>query len=252
MPKKTDDKALTDLLAAMPAGRVVLLTEMAKALQRPITVSVAGDSDIVSEAFASDFTGRLLLFHAMHDAALTKKTFEYFFCGASRAAGRSAHHTENAVHAGEDITVDGVKFSLKTEGGKSISTKAVHISKFMEARWIRECRTGDDFCRLSHERILDHLKHYERIVTLRAFESGDYIKYDLVEIPRVLLEKIGTLRPFDFSVRSENGSSSAIVKGENGENLFTLSLDGSVEKVTVRNLLVNHCRIHAQWSVGMR
>lgn len=91
-------------------------TARRRALCRNVSVRIDPGSDIVTAPFERDFSGRLLLFHAMHDAALTKKTFEYFFCGASRAAGRTAVQTPNCVHAGEDAVIGGQKFSLNTEG----------------------------------------------------------------------------------------------------------------------------------------
>jgi hypothetical protein len=240
---------LDELINALPPGKIDLLAEMARALNRTVVSTVDPASDLVNEEFNEDFSGRLLLFHAMHDAALTKKTFEYFFCGASRAAGRDAKQTENDVHPGEDVVVNEVRFSLKTEGGKSISPSALQISKLMEARWIRECRTGDDFCRLTRERVFKHLQHYERIITLRSFQTEKHVSYQLVEIPRALLERVDTLRPSDFSARTASGSSGATVVDPQGRPLWVLSLDGSVEKVTVRNLDIKKCRVHSCWRV---
>ena len=237
------------LMGGLPEEKINLLVEMGRALCRRVSVRIDPGSDIVTASFERDFSGRLLLFHAMHDAALTKKTFEYFFCGASRAAGRTAVQTQNSVHAGEDAVIDGQKFSLKTEGGKTIRRTFAHISKLMEARWIRECASESDFCECAHRRIVAHLMHYERILSLRSFQTGRTWEYELVEIPRKVLLRISTLNPGDFSARITNGSSRATVRGEQGEPLFVLSMDGSVEKVTVRNLDVRSCVVHARWQV---
>lgn len=240
---------LARLISQLPPERVNLLIEMGNALARSVVAEVSSDTDIVVSAFERDFSGRLLLFHAMHDAALTKKTFEYFFCGSSRAAGRAAIQTENSVYPGEDVVVDGQKFSLKTEGGKSISHAVIHISKLMEARWIRDCHSADDFCTLSKERIGVHLDHYERIISLRSFMSDSKVRYELVEIPKQVLLGVSKLRPSDFSPRTINGSSSAPVIGCDGSLSFVLSLDGSVEKITIRNLSLRLCKVHAKWEV---
>ncbi|WP_145985904.1 hypothetical protein [Aquitalea magnusonii] len=242
---------LANLISQLSPERVSLLIEMGHALTRSVVSQVASDSDIVVDAFERDFSGRLLLFHAMHDAALTKKTFEYFFCGSSRAAGRHASQTENSVYPGEDVVVDGHKFSLKTEGGLSISSTAIHISKLMEARWIRECHSAEDFCTFSKERIGIHLSHYERIISLRSFHRRSTVLYELVEIPKDVLLEIFHLNPSDFSARTANGSSSAEVRGSDGRRLFVLSLDGSVEKITVRSLQLRHCKVHATWEVTL-
>jgi len=188
----------------------------------------------------------------MHDAALTKKTFEYFFCGASRASGRAAYQTQNSVHPGEDVIVDGQRFSLKTEGGKSINRQVVHISKLMEARSLRSCHSAEDYWQFAQRRIIDHLQHYERIISLRSFQGvANVVEYELVEIPRDLLLRISALTPDNFSARTANGSSSATVRSDEHHPLFTLSLDGSVEKVTIRGLDIRNCTVHARWGVKL-
>lgn len=242
---------LEELVPGLPDGRLGLLTEMATALGREVVSEVATGSDLATPAFDADFSGRLLLFHAMHDAPLTKKTFEYTFVGALRADGREAHATANAVHAGEDVVADGVKFSLKTEGGKSIRRDAVHISKLMEARWIRECRTGRDFAAGVREHVVGHLQHYERIVTLRSFRGAGRVTYELVEIPRDVLLRVGDLRARDFSPRTRSGGSGVTVTDEHGDRLFTLTIDGGSEKITVGRLTLDACEVHAAWTVEL-
>jgi hypothetical protein len=137
------------------------------------------------------------------------------------------------------------------KGGKSIRRDIIHISKFMEARWIRDCSNGDDFCRFTRSRVGDHLAHYERIVSFRSFLSRTHVDYELIEIPKQVLAGIDGLRPGDFSKRTRNGSSSASVRGQRGQPMFVLSLDGSVEKVTIRRLSTQFCRTHAKWRVAL-
>ncbi|MCZ8016226.1 MAG: hypothetical protein O9274_11050 [Limnobacter sp.] len=242
---------LTSIAAQLSPERILLLTEMANALTRNVVSKVSPTSNIVSRSFNDDFAGRLVLFHAMHDAALTKKTFEYFFCGSSRAAGRSAFQTSNSVHPGEDVNVNGQKFSLKTESGKKINPSYIHISKLMEARWIRDCVSKTDCCFNAITKVGNHLSHYERILTLRSFVSDTKITYQLVEIPMEVLKSIARLIDLDFSERTGNGSSSATVRGDDGSPMFTLSLDGSVEKITVRTLSIRLCTIHAVWDINL-
>ncbi len=244
-------EALARAADALAPERVELLLDMAAALKRPVLSWRSSDSDLICPIAEGSFAGSLLLFHAMHHVALTKKSFEFILGAALRAAGRAVHQTECVVHQGEDLTVDGVRLSLKTESGKGIRTSTVHISKLMEARWIRECRSRSDFCRLSQERVVGHLRQYDRILSLRSFVSHEKVRYELVEVPVRLLLGIGTLCPQDFSTRTASGSSSAIVTDEQGEQLFALSLDGSVEKVTVRNLALAKCRVHARWQLAV-
>ena len=233
----------------LPKERQKLLLEFAEALHRNIKIESDPKSDICSRGFAENFGARLLVYHAFHEQKMTKKTFEYAMKRAAIATGKKAKITASQTNPGEDIIIDGERFSLKTEGAKSMSKSKITISKLMEARWIRECEGKADFCKQSKSKILSHLNSYSRILSLRAFDPQDgNFTYELVEIPLSLLNKIGTLSPSDFSDRSKSGGSRATIS-EDGQNLFTLTLDGSVEKITVSNLLVSECRIHGRWEV---
>ncbi len=230
--------------------RLSVLIEMANALKNThIEQSVNPESDIMSEAFSENFTARLLIYHALHATKMSKKTFEYAFQGALEAAGKTVVMTENSVHAGADLIVDGVNFSLKTQAEKKMSRTAITISKLMEARWIRECQNGDMFLERTLDNVIKHLNEYKRIIMLRAFkdEAGPF-EYDLIEVPLTVLKKMENLEATDFTQRTKNGSSTAKVKvGE--QSSFNMRLDGSVEKVTISSLPTSLCILHSSWSI---
>ena len=242
--------SLQSLLATMSDGQLVLLEEMARAIVRPIHANYDDRSDIATDRFVRGFSARLLLFHAMHDAALTKKTFEYMFVAACRTDGREARIVRNSVNAGEDAVVDGIGFSLKTEGSKSTKRNHLHISKLMEARWIRECRSPEDFADGLKRSLSEHLACYDRILSLRSWPSDEKIEYQLVEIPKETIAAALDLNPRRYSRRTGSGSCKAEVYDADGGLLFVLSLDGSVEKVTIRRLAISACRVHAEWVVS--
>lgn len=225
-----------------------ILLEMIAALNRPIDVNIEKDSDIATDEFVADFTGRLASYHAFNEQKLTKKTFEFIFKNACLAAGRQAEITQNSVFAGADVIVDGTSFSLKTEGAKSMNKNSIVISKLMEARWIRDCQNAEELCHAARERVVAHLQKYDRILVLRAFEDESCFRYVLREVPPELLMKIGQSSPTDFSPRTKNGSSRTTVF-ENGEKAFSLTLDGSVEKITISGLSTALCKHHASWRV---
>ncbi len=243
-------RSIETRLYGLSAARRSLVLEMIDALSRDVRADINPSSDICTPDFALNFQDRLALYHAMNDEPLKKKTFEYAFAGASRAAGRTAIIDNNPVNPGTDVVVDGVSFSLKTEASQGIDRSAITISKLMEARWIRECHTGRDFVRGTRDRICGHLSQYQRIITLRAFsinEPNRAIEYHMIEIPLSLLLKIRDLKAQDFSSRTANGSSRADVFDPQGHKLFSLRLDGSVEKITISNLNVSNCVRHGSW-----
>ncbi len=146
------------------------------------------------------------------------------------------------------MTVDGVRYSLKTEASADIRPARVTISKLMEARWIRGCRTPEDFVAGVTSSILEHFKKYDRVLCLRAFDQPAHVRYELLEIPLEILQAAGDLEPAAFSSKTENGSTSANVHFR-GKPAWKLRLDGSVEKVTVTSLDVRVCKLHATWTI---
>lgn len=244
-------KRIQRLMAAaqrLHPQRVDVLIELATALNRHVAVDVNPGSDLVTDEFVEDFSARLIAYHAFHEQKLTKKTFEFVFRGACRAAGHHAEITTSPVNPGADVTVDGVPFSLKTEGARNMSKDQITISKLMEARWIRECKSREDFARETVTRVVEHLRSYRRILVLRAFSDEAQFEYHLVEIPRDVLMQIQHLTAANFSGRTNNGGSSACVEID-GETAFALRLDGSVEKVTISGLRLRFCQRHAIWRV---
>jgi hypothetical protein len=234
--------------SGLEPGQLKLLLEIAEAMRRPIRQEVRPDSDICVAEFTANFSNRLVVHHTANEEKFKKKSFEFAFVAASAAGGKTGRINTNATFPGADVTVDGTNYSLKTEASAGIDEATITISKLMEARWIRECRTGDDFAAGVQQHVVGHLRGYERILMLRAFDVSGGVRYDLIEIPLDVLLAAQHLTGADFAARTANGSSSATVR-HNGNYAYRLRLDGSVEKVTVSGLAVSLCTIHARWQI---
>lgn len=233
----------------LDSAQLEMLGEMAEALQQPCEVRVDPASDLASNEFSDYLLNRLKIHHATSEEKFKKASFEYAFIAAARYAGASASKTKSQTFQGADAIVNGVRWSLKTEASAKISRSSIVVSKFSEARWIRDCETPGDFARECLPRFLGHLDEYDRIATLRAFSVGrELVRYELVEIPKGLLMGVANLTERDFTPRTRNGGSSALVGDFNGI-AFKLVLDGSVEKVTLSRLPVQRCWVHASWTV---
>lgn len=248
------DYLLEQLYATAPhlnATRLMLLNGMALALQAKFDIALNPNSDFATPEFCEYFASRLLIHHAVVEEKLNKKSFEYVFRDALRHTGRAANITTSNVHPGADLIVDGTKVSLKTEASKNIRDTKITISKFMEARWIRD-QDAQSLAQLSSNRLREHLAGYDRIMMLRAFDiARNQVKYDLVEIPHNLLSLATQLKPNDITLnQGRSGGGSALVL-QNTQNAFTLKFDGSVEKITIANLPVEFCTIHATWSIPL-
>jgi Type II site-specific deoxyribonuclease len=241
---------LAALLQGMSRPKLVLLRRMAIAMNREIEQVVVEADDLFTADFAEAIGDQLLLHHGTHDEPVNKKTFEYVFRNAAEACGHSAVINEQTTDPSEDVRVDDTKFSLKTEAARSQSKTGMNIQKLMEARWIRDRDTPAALARTAATVIPEHLERYERIVLLRGRREADSVAYALVEIPRDLLMLIAELRADDFEPKNRYGGSGADVYRD-GVRVFRLFLDGSVEKVRVFSLRIDHCTVRARWRVPL-
>ncbi len=276
-PSRDGCEQLIDIVYKVDKVQVSLLLEMARAMTVKIEQYINDNSDILVPGFNTNFSNRLIIHHATHVEKFKNKAFEYAFASASTSAGKNATITINSTSPGEDVIVNGVNFSLKTEASAKLTPRqSITISKLMEARWIRECSRQEDFSRETTQRVVAHLRKYERILILRAYDvevpevqtkkvlsvvqgrlpiqSGSRVespkvRYDLFEIPLDILMLIGRLKASDFRPKTKNGGSSAKVFTEDCSNTFTLTLDGSVEKVRISSLATSLCVLHGSWII---
>ncbi len=244
--------ALRQLIAVatrLDPVQIELLSEVAQTMLRQVEETINPASDFVTARFAANFRNRLLIHHATNEAKLSKKAFEYAFKGACEADGKAGLITISDTFSGVDVTIDGIRFSLKTEAWKGIRADKLAISKFTEARWIQQFFTLEDLAREAARRIPDHLSQYDRIVVLRARDvSATRLLYELVEIPRAVLGSVAALTAADFTARTAQGSSSARATFD-GRPAFTLRLDGSDGKITIAGLQMAFCIRHASWII---
>lgn len=247
-----ESKALRQLIqvaTGLDPVQVELLTEVATVMLRKVEETINLKSDLATPRFTANFRNRLLIHHATNEAKLTKKAFEFAFKGASEADGKPGFITISDTFSGVDVTIGGVRFSLKTEASKAISADQITISKFTEARWIQQQVTLEDLAREAATRIPAHLSHYDRILVLRARElSATRLQYEIVEVPRDLLQRVATLTAANFTARTTQGGSSAKITVD-GRLAFTLRLDGSDGKITIAGLKISECLRHAAWII---
>lgn len=246
------EEQLAILRESMTDAEFRFLAPLLVAIRQPVKKAIDASSDIVTISFDACFTRRLCLFHALHDPkkVLQKHDFEFAFKEAMEYEGQHTVELTKKTFPGSDAIVDGTTgFSLKTEAEAGIRPDRIKISKLMESAWTKDLGSIQEFRENLH-RITDHLKKYQRILTLRAFGrySSGRIQYDLVEIPSRLLLEVRDAEEDDFTPLTRAGSTTLSVR--HGSTLaFQVVFDGSDQKITIRNLRVDLCLKHGTWIV---
>ena len=260
LPMEERRDALMRRLAALRAGQLDAVEAVIAAFEVPVTTWVNPESDFATPEFGEAMADVLVAHHATSLEPFTKDKSEYALV---RIFGALGHRAEKSPRTfpGQDITVDDVRFSVKTQADSSISADELHISKFMElgrGAWEDE----EDLAAL-RDRMLEHLTHYERILDVRClsqnrrFAGTGTIHYELVEIPKALLE-----RAAEADITMEHGSRQnpkpgygRVYEGSGamrGAQLFELYFDGGTErKLQVRHLRKSACIVHATWRFNL-
>ena len=236
----------------LSAGQLALLESIIDTFKQPIASHRDSSSDVVNQEFLATFGDILKLHHSLSDDYLDKHRFEAAMQRVYRALGRDAIRPSRC-NPGHDLTVDGVKWSLKTQGDRKIRPKVLHVSKFMElgkGKWENEI----DLLGL-RDQFLRHLSAYDRILQLRYFmleptEPGSVRHfYELVEIPkRLLLESRNGVLKMMIGSKQLPKPGYCTVTGKDGTVRFKLYFDGGTErKLQIRNLRKDLCVVHATW-----
>ncbi len=197
------------------------------------------------------FGMRLTAHHAYSDQVMKKENFEHILAEAFRVAGSRVVAANSMTVRGADLTIDGKTLSLKTEAAAGLRQNQITISKLMEAAWIKQIAEPSDIPHYISTMVLPHFENYDQIFILRAYADpavDGNVRYDLREIPKHLLVAIGALTAGDFSPLTRTRTTSAEVKVKN-IGAFRFRLDGSDDKLTITNLDVNYCPLHAWWSL---
>jgi hypothetical protein len=199
---------------------------------------------LVTPSFAAEFKNRLLTQHVFVGTPLLDLTFERAFVAAMGTAGLELGRSSGATGRFWDMELGGQRFSLKSSKAKSLSTSKVGISKLTEAAWIQDCRSAAKRWAKTRELFETYLQHVDRLIQLRYFEADS--RYELVEIPLALFRAVLEV---PISAFRADGPAIGIPVGQDPPD-FTLVLDRSDAKVTLRNIQLAKCMVHATWKIG--
>ena len=205
------------------------------------------DSDLFDETVLRNFGDAMRVHHSFSAEPFSKDKFEYVLVEVLKLTGRKATLAHKG-NPGHDITVDGVKVSLKTQADTGIKEDLLWVSKFMElgkGQWSNKPEELEGL----RQQFVTHMKSYDRIFSLRALHKAPRWKYELVEIPKelLMLANSGVLEmKLDSKQTPKPGYCYA--SGADGEKIYDLYFDGGTErKLQVKNLRKDLCRVHATW-----
>ncbi len=132
-------------------------------------------------------------------------------------------------------------------GLRSFET-AFHISKLTEAAWIQDVRSA----RARRERTLELFKQYrdavDAIVMLRAFRHEPHAVpnlYQLVEIPSGIFTSLANVPLSAFKADGPTIDCSF----DGLPSAARVSLDRSDAKITVKQIQLKVCQVHAEWEL---
>lgn len=245
--------AIIKRLTRLRAGQLTAIEATIASFEIPVQVWINPDSDFATPEFGDAMADVLRAHHASSLESFTKDKTEYAMVRILGGLGHKAAKSP-PTFPGNDITVDEVRFSLKTQADAAINENLLHVSKFMElgkGEWRNEADLA-----AQRDRMLAHMRNYERILDLRCLSRNrriyrpGYFRYELVEIPKALLQRAAdaVITMAVGSKQTSNNPGYGRVYDESGSLLFELYFDGGGErKLQIRSLAKSACIVHATW-----
>lgn len=204
-------------------------------------------SDIFDETVLRNFGDAMRVHHSFSAEPFSKDKFEYVLVEVLKISGRKAVLAPKG-NPGHDVTVDGIKISLKTQADKGIKEHLLWVSKFMELGKGQWSNKPSELEGLLHQ-FFEHMKSYDRILSLRSLQKGPLWKYELVEIPIKLLALASSgILEMKLDSKQTPKPGYCYVSDADGHKFFDLYFDGGTErKLQIKNLRKDLCRVHAIW-----
>ncbi|MBL3591113.1 MAG: restriction endonuclease [gamma proteobacterium endosymbiont of Lamellibrachia anaximandri] len=216
-----------------------------------------GTSDLAVGDFVNLFGDYLKVHHCLSREALSKDRFEYALESICNQVGLNAALAERG-NPGQDISINGSKYSLKTQADKKIKDDELWISKFMELG------KGEWTDKIEHlqglrNQFIEHMSSYERIFQLRCLSNNskkynaNTYHYELIEIPKALMLEAtnGVLAYSERSVQIPKIGTCSVLDSD-GAIKFQLYFDGGGErKLHIKKLQKNLCIKHAEWKFSL-
>lgn len=237
-------------LDGMSRAKLRFVAQMVEALDRSPKATIKRRCTWItgSDAWLEHFGLALSVHHGATTEPLRLESFETVFRAACETAGWRVDPPGSATQRFVDLVVDNGagprRLSLKSTAARGLRERTAHISKLTEAAWIQDVRTVAARRAKLQGLFKDYVGAVDAIVMLRAFRSAGAVphRYQLIEIPSLIFDSIQSLPPADF--RSDAPVLDCSVAGEVAAQV---AVDRSDAKITIRNIRLAACVVHAEW-----
>ena len=181
--------------------------------------------------------------------------FEVAFRNACEAVGWAVDEPGSATQRFVDMTVQTTegterKLSLKSTAALRLSATTAHISKLTEAAWIQDVRSAKTRRDQTLELFRQYREAVDSIIMLRAFRPDRTslpTKYQLLEIPTGVFTSLE-----DAPLEAFAADGPTIDCTYQGDPVAArISLDRSDAKITVKQIKLSACTLHAEWHLGI-
>ena len=249
---------LTDLrkrIGTLSPTAVRFVARMVESLSSPPTVTVREpDTWITGTPDWIEYFGLALsVHHGTTTEPLAQKGFETVFRNACESVGWNMENPVSETRRFLDIVLrrgncPAQKLSLKSTAAQRLSHTTAHISKLTEAAWIQDMRTARDRRQRTLALFREYMDAVDSIVMLRAFRHRQETpyRYQLLEIPSGIFRSLQSASVEQFS------ADGPVVDCSYGEHPVAarVSLDRSDAKITVKQIQLAACIVHAEWETG--
>ncbi len=189
--------------------------------------------------------------HGTTAEPLMTEGFEVGFRNACQAVDWHLSDPGSATQRFVDLIVvagDGKlrQISLKTTAARRLSENTFHISKLTEAAWIQDVRSASQRRARTLQLFREYRSAVDAILMLRAFRSNPLpTRYQLIEMPSAIFE---SLERAPLTAFAADGPTIDCSYAGN-PRAARVSLDRSDAKITIKQIQLSVCTIHATWDL---
>ena len=249
--KKADLRANIEVLSPMGVRFIArIIDSLSSPLQAQISDTWLGQPPGWTEYFGLTIS----VYHGTTAEPLGLVGFEVAFRNACEAVGWTVDEPGSATQRFVDMTVHTnenteQRLSLKSTAALGLSATTAHISKLTEAAWIQDVRSAKTRRDHTLELFRQYREAVDSIIMLRAFRPDRTSlpsKYQLLEIPTNIFTSLEDAPLGAFA--ADGPTIDCAYQGNPAA--ARISLDRSDAKITIKQIKLSACTLHAEWSMG--